>query len=477
MKLSKVSVPYRALKDIGTLLAVVVFSGNLSFQTLDFRFVFFASLIFGGVVSVSLVWEYIVWRRYDYFFEDESLRITHGVFRRDEREIPYGRIQNVDIKKNIVQRILGIAKVGFETAGGSSTEASLKFVEKEEAREIQEKVRRFKNRGKDEDEKTGDRERENLFELSSSDLLAYSFLSVNTKSMVLAFTVFGIFGSIGAGLGKSSFSPVVVLVFLGLFSVAGLWIFNAASNFIQYYDFKLWRERDTLEYERGLLNRSEGSIPVEKVQGISIEENFLKRQLDYATLKIETAGLSDEQELKSNMVAVPLAKYGTVKTFAQELENFQAFDLSSIPSRARRRYLGRYSIGLGLLLIGGIGVNSFINQFNYIVLLSLVPVAAVAAHLKWANRGFEAQEDYFISMNGFWNRKTSVTPYYRVQNLIQTETILQRRWNLSTLTVDTAGNLVTSDSRAVDLDVKENFELRDEVFEKFKKALKESKKA
>lgn len=476
MKLSIVSVPYRALKDIGTLLAVVVFSGNISFQTFDFRFVFLASLVFGAVVSVSLLWEYIVWRRYDYFFEDESLRITHGVFRRDEREIPYRRIQNVDIKKNIVQRVLGIAKVDFETAGGSTTEASLKYVEEEEAKDIQEKVRKFKNRGKEEEE-VEESEREKLFELSSSDLLAYSFLSVNTKSMILAFTAFGIFGSIGAGTGESSFAPAVVLVLLGLFSVAGLWIFNAASNFIQYYNFKLWRERDTLEYERGLLNRSEGSIPVEKVQGISIEENFLKRQLDYATMKLETAGLSDEQQLKSNMVAVPLAKYGTVTSFAKDLENFQSFDISSIPSRARRRYVGRYSIGIGLLLLAGYAVDSFLTEFSYLFLLALLPIAVVAAHLKWANKGFEAQEDYFISMNGFWSRRTSVTPYYRVQNLIQTDTILQRRWDLSTLTVDTAGNLVTGDSRAVDLDVEETVELRNEVFEKFKKALEDSKEA
>ena len=473
MKLSKVSVPYRALKDIGTLLAIVVFSGNISFRTLDFRFLLFASVLFGGVVSVSLIWEYIVWRRYDYFFEEDSLRITHGVFRRDEREIPYRRIQNVDIKKNIVQRVLGIAKVGFETAGGSTTEASLKYVEKEEAQSIQDKVRKFKRKDKEEDEKEKETEREKLFELSSSDLLAYSFLSVNTKSMIMAFTAFGIFGSLGIGIGQSSLAPVLVLTFLGLFAVISLWIFNAASNFIQYYDFKLWRERDTLEFERGLLNRSEGSIPVEKVQGISIEENFLKRQLDYATLKVETAGLSDEQQLKSNMVAVPLAKYGTVTSFARDLENFKAFDISSIPSRARRRYFGRYSIGIGLMLVGGFVVDNFVTEIGYLPLLALVPLAAVGAHLKWVNKGFEAQEDYFISMNGFWTRKTSVTPYYRVQNLMQTETILQRRWRLSTLTVDTAGNLVTSDSRAVDLDLEEAVELREEVFEKFKKSLKD----
>lgn len=64
-----------------------------------------------------------------------------------------------------------------------------------------------------------------------------------------------------------------------------------------------------------------------------------------------------------------------------------------------------------------------------------------------------------------------MTPYYRVQNLIQTETVFQRRWSLSSLTLDTAGNLISSDSKASDLDAEEASELREEVFGKFKESL------
>ena len=469
MKLAKASIFYRALRDITTLVALVVFSGNISLQTLDFRFIFLAAIVFVLVVSVSLVWEYIVWRRYDYFFEEESLRITHGVFRRDEREIPYRRIQNVSISKNVVQRILGLAKTEFETAGGSKTEACLKYVTVDQGKSIQDRVRKFKT-----GEKEGEPEknRDKLFELSGTDLLAYSFLSVNVKSIGLAFGAFGIAASVAAGIVQTfSVAPVLILGFLSVLGTIGLWVFNAASNYIQYYDFKLWQERDTLEYERGLLNRSEGSIPLEKIQGISIEENFLKRQLDYATLKIETAGLSSEQEVKSNEVAIPLAKKSEVIEFGKRLEAFKDFSISQIPSRARKRYTARYTLLVSGLLFSGFLADLYLVSFNYWVLLAMAPFAVLAAHLKWANKGFEMQEDYFIAVNGFWSRRTSVTPYYRVQNLIQTETLFQRRWNLSSLTLDTAGNPAKGDSKATDLDVDKASELREKVFEKFKASL------
>jgi len=469
LKLSKVSVPYNALRDIFSLLVLAVFSSDFSLEAFDVGFLALGSVVFLGIVLVSLVWEYVVWRRYDYYFEEDSLRITHGVFRRDEREIPYRRIQNVSIEKNILQRILGIGKVDFETAGGSSTEASLKYVSVDRAGEVQRKIRELKNGDESGGEDESDRDL--VFELSDRDLVAYSFLSLNSRVALGVLAGFGVLSSIGgAVLNRFSIAPVVLFSVLGLVFVSGVWLLNAASNFVQYYGFKLWRERDTLEFERGLLNRSEGSIPVEKVQGVSIEENFLKRQLDYATMKIETAGLSNEQEVKSNEVAVPLAKRGTVLEFGKRLEEFEDFEIKSISSRARRRYVLRYGIGLGIVFLIGLGINSFIS-FNYWLMFGLVPLILVAAHLKWVNKGYEMQDDYFISVNGFWNRRSSVTPYYRVQNLIQTETVFQRRWSLSTLTLDTAGSLIMNDSRATELDVDEASVLREEVFEKFKKAL------
>lgn len=473
MKLAKASIPYRALKDIGTLLAIVVFSGNLSFQTLNPAFIFLASSVFLAVVAVSLLWEYVVWRRYDYFFEEDSLRITHGVFRRNEREIPYRRIQNVKINRNIVHRVLEIGKVDFETAGGAETEASLKYVSESEARDIQEKIRNIKR--SDEDEVEEKKEREKAFELSEHDLIAYSLLSLNAGALGAIFVGFSLVaGLLGGFFDSVSLGPAVVISVLFVVVLGGSWLVNAAWNYLQYYDFKLWMEDDTLEYERGLLNRSEGSIPLEKVQGLSIKENFLMRPFNFASLSIETAGgpsNQDDQSVNTDKVAIPLAKRPEVIGFGQKLEAFQSFDLESIPERARMRYMARYSLAVLLLTGVGFAVDSLFFSFSYWALLLLLPAAALGAQLKWGNKAFQMQEDYFIAVNGFWSRRTSVTPYYRIQNLIQTEGLFQRRWSLSTLELDTAGSSIFDDSKAVDLDVGRAEEVRVQVFERFKNSL------
>ncbi|MFB6175264.1 MAG: PH domain-containing protein [Candidatus Nanohalobium sp.] len=472
MKLSKASIPYRALKDIGTLIAVVVFSGKVSFQTLNPAFFLTAVLGFVGFISVSLIWEYVVWMHYDYFFDGDSLRITHGVLRRNERDIPYRRIQNVNIKRNIVHRALKVAKVDFETAGGSEVEASLKYVSEDQARDIQDRVRRFKKSGSEEK----DGEREEVFELSERDLLAYSLLSLNGRAVVILLGAFSLVaGVVGGFIDGLSIAPMLLFSFVGLGLFLGSWFVNAAWNYLQYYDFRLWLKDDTLEYERGLLNRSEGSIPLEKVQGLSFRENALMRRFDFATLSVESAGgLGGGQEkgLNGNRVAVPLAARSEVFEFGKRLEEFSDFDLERIPGRARKRYMGRYGVAVLLLTAAGFVVDSVFFSFSYWVLLLLLPLVFVAAHLKWVNKGFEVQEDYFVAVNGFWRRSISVTPYYRVQNLIQTEGVFQRRWGLSSVMIDTAGSGFTRDAWAVDLDSSRASEVREEVFRRFKASLK-----
>ncbi|MFC6973518.1 PH domain-containing protein [Halomicroarcula sp. GCM10025709] len=57
--------------------------------------------------------------RYRYEIDGGTLAVESGVFARQSREIPLGRIQNVDVRQGVLNRVLGLAVVEFETAGGA----------------------------------------------------------------------------------------------------------------------------------------------------------------------------------------------------------------------------------------------------------------------------------------------------------------------------------------------------------------------
>ena len=58
-------------------------------------------------------------------YEENELVIRSGLIFRNERHIPYSRIQNVDAIQNLFHRLIGVVEVRVETGGGKEEEARL----------------------------------------------------------------------------------------------------------------------------------------------------------------------------------------------------------------------------------------------------------------------------------------------------------------------------------------------------------------
>jgi putative membrane protein len=480
-RLSPLSVPYRAVRRGASVVFTLLF------------FVVGGSSMVGGVVGavagVALVglavlaivgYEVAYWRRYEYALTADTLDIRSGVFGRREREIPLGRIQNVDIRRNVVQRALGIAALDLETAGGGETEAAIRYVDFEEAKRLQREIARLK-RGGDADEP--EPEAEELFALSPGELALVGALSFDLRLPGLL--IFLLSGSATAvpsvpGVDAGTATPVlVVLGLLGLLAVVLVsWIVGAAVAVLNYYGFRLVRVDDELQYERGLLRRYDGSIPLSKVQTLTVEDNPLKRQFGYATLQIETAGYAagGGDGRSSSQAAVPLARVDRVFDLAREIEPVGEPDLARPPRRVRRRYAVRYLLVVGAL-VGLVAAAGLVlgRPTPWWAPLVLLPAVPVAAHLKWAHRGYWLGPDHLVTRNGVFRRATRIVPYYRVQNVIDSRTLLQRRWGLGTVTADTAGSLslVGADAAAVDIDAATATDLREALVERLRVALAE----
>jgi putative membrane protein len=163
-----------------------------------------------------------------------------------------------------------------------------------------------------------------------------------------------------------------------------------------------------------------------------------------------------------------------VERLANDIESFGAPEFQRPPRRVRRRYAARYLIALGVVTSLLFGVDSLLPQslpwFGTAVLLPLVPLAA---HFKWKHRGYWLGDDHVVTRNGVLKRQIKVVPYYRIQTVIDSRTIFQRRWKLATVTVDTAGSLslTQQDAAAVDVDAETAASLRGTLGERLRSAL------
>jgi putative membrane protein len=484
MNLDPRSIPYRAAEQtlrFGWPLLFLAASGTPGIGPLG---PLAALAIAIGGVLVLLGWQAAVYRRFSYEVSGDTVDIHSGVLSRREREIPLHRIQNVDTSRNVVQRALGIVDVSIETAGGGSTEARLQYLSVESTRKLREDLRRrdaaqAEEGGRRDEEPDADRVPTELFAIEPRELTLLGLTAIDLRLLSLATIALPILApSIASMAGPDGVpvGPMGALVLAPLSAAAFVLLtglVSGASTAANYYGFRLLGADGDLRYERGLLRRSEGTIPVDKIQALAIEENVLARRFGYATLAVETAGYAPGQGPSGgSQAAVPLATRERCLSLVRSIEPVSIPEFQRPPKRARRRYAIRY--GLIVALLAGLAW-ALVQALGIVVpwygVLALLPVVPVAAHLKWVSRGYALTEGYVLTRNGFFTRTTTIVPDYRVQTVAETRTVFQRRRSLATLTVDTAGAGGSRVARAVDIDAEAAVELRERVADRLQRAL------
>lgn len=482
MKLHPLSVPYRIIQSGFGIVPLIFLAAFFVGQAQPGLFgpSLVVLLVLG--MGAAIVWQIAYYRRFEYELTSDTFDIHSGVIARRSREIPYRRVQNVDISRTLVQRAMGVAELRIETAGGTSSEAHLRYVGYDEAKRLQDELRERTagERAPETDEPTpaDDRRGELLYRITGRDLgvLAVASFDLRVASFLAVILSIGAPTMIIDLVLLLPIDPVVVVVAAALVVVIASAVLSGSSAIINNYGFTLTRVGDELRYERGMLQRYDGSIPLDKVQTLVIHENLFKRWLAYASLTVETAGYGPSQQGNESAKAVPISRTETVRSIAREIEPFEDVTFTRPAPQARIRYTVQYLALATVALGASYAAFSFTTfEFAWWVIAVGLPLAPAAAHLKWVHRGVAVTDEYVLTRTGFWNRRTHVVPHYRIQTIAESQTVLQRRWRIATLVVDTAGSsgIVGGDPIAYDLAQELAAELRGRLAAELQESLAE----
>ncbi len=82
-----------------------------------------------SLLLVVLVVAYDVLRRYATFYQltDQRLRVRQGLLSRHEQTARFDRIQNVNISQSLMDRVMRVGAVDFDTAGSAERASSFRF--------------------------------------------------------------------------------------------------------------------------------------------------------------------------------------------------------------------------------------------------------------------------------------------------------------------------------------------------------------
>ena len=416
-------------------------------------------------------------------YEGTELVIRSGVFFRNERHVPYARIQNLDAVRNPAHRLFGVAEVRVETGGGQTPEATISVLHESVFEEMRRRIfdARTEAAGARVDEPDtasapAVAEPRTLLHLPLRELLLNGLL--DNRGMVLIAAASGvlweagILGVVADRLATGLFRPglmretarelatgdipavlarIVVLV-VGIIAVLALVrLASMLWSLVRLYDFRLTRVGEDARTEYGLLTRITATIPLKRVQSLTVKEAPLQRLLERMSIRVETAGghgAPGQAPGHPREMLAPIVRAPAVPSLVHEvLPGFtlDGLDWQPLHPRAFRRAVKPP------LVVAAAAAAPFVFWLGWVGLFVLPFIVAwlttlawmYVRHTQWALRqgsGQPAAGDALVLRSGWLWREITVVPIAKIQALDRVESPFDRWSAMAGVRVDTAGS-------------------------------------
>lgn len=395
-----------------------------------------------GTFLFLLIWGVISWYRFEFSVSDGELRIEQGVLVRKKLYLTSDRIQVIDISAGVIQRLFGLVAVEVKTAGSSSKEAKINAITRVKAEKLKTLLRK-KSENSDETQEVEPVSQRKVYALDTRDLL----IAASTSGRFgVALSVVGVAFSqveqliseeqmihfVETVVPRSTNASMIVMSIIAVIAIA--WLFSFASTIIKYYDFVVEVRENELLISRGLFERTQLTIPFNRIQAVQIKEELLRQPLGYASLVIESAGYG-ESEGNSTTLFPLLAKPQIFSFINQVIPDYQMeiSENSNVPSVGLRRYLFRMLwISLPVILV----VWSSIPYGVYSWFL-LIP-ALLLGYQQYRDAEIARGKDTLVLTFRLLSKTTAMVKNYRMQSCQVQQNPFQKRLNLSNFTVHVA---------------------------------------
>lgn len=216
-------------------------------------------------------------------------------------------------------------------------------------------------------------------------------------------------------------------------------VVSVVTYVIRYHGFRLARTGNLLSTSHGLMTFRRGSLPRDRIQALKLEEGLLRRWCGLASVRVDSAG--DRNEIDDNKkrdVLVPVASKETAhETARQAIPGL--VELEPSWQRISRRAVMRGSKKGWLLTLLAMAQTYGMAGWLSLIWLPAIPLVYFLNYQWYRHTGYWMDDHHFLSRKGWLNRATICLPVKNIQNVSVIQSVFDRRLNLATLSIDTAG--------------------------------------
>lgn len=416
-----------------------------------------------------------------YRLEPDELVIMTGRWFRNERHIPYQRIQNIDLVQGLLHRLLDVGEVRLETASGAGVEAKLIVLSRSAEAELREAVAQGRYGAGESEAASAEPEPEAALD-GGEEVIAQTFPPQSEPVLRLGF---GEIGRIAMDPGRSLI-PLGVLFGLGwefeLFERFQVWsrvegwfeagglgygwldglllallafvlltLFSLIGTTLLFHGFELHLVDDQFRIRRGLLTKVRATVPRRRIQLVSVHQSLIHRWMDRVRVRVGTAGQgsSEEDDGQEESWLAPLCASREVSELLREIDprfvanepDWRPFPRAAL-QRARRRALRGALVLAAVLVAAWKWMEGVPNEVLFLTPLPFVWLWMTAG---WAyhRRAFAIDSQRLVLREGWWKHRTTYVLMEKVQSVECVAGVFDRRWQQAQLSVDTAGGDAT----------------------------------
>lgn len=384
--------------------------------------------------------------------QERNLLVKDGIINKTRTVIQFENIQQVSLNQSFIHKLTAVYEVIIDTAGSADAEVKIKAVSKEVAEKLKETLTQYASAKAVAETSTSEAEQQlAIVKVSVSSLVKASLTSnyFKTLALIMAF-FFSIYETIEqANIEAISEEEVDALsktfnygILLGVLLVVALillLIINFIRVFVRYFGLQIKQQETGLEFTYGLLSTRNTNIRPNKVQQLTIEQNFLQRKLGIAVIKFTQAGglLGKNGAVKS---ALDFPGIGS-----EEVQSIRKFILGDLPqahtvlrSNWRKAVFSSFLILIvPILALVFIPEIDTINRVIGVSILVTVVLAWNFAALK--NYRLEVADGYLYLHAGLWDKTVTVLPIHKMQSVNLVQLAWHKNLDLASLTIETAG--------------------------------------
>jgi putative membrane protein len=408
-----------------------------------------AALLVGLAVSLLLYW-----LRFSFQVGAHEIRINSGIINRTHRSIPFDRVQDVDLEQGLLARLLGLAKVKFETGGasaGGKEEGVLPAIALHRAEALREHVRARRGLAPVAAVAEEGADAPPLFAMDlkrvltagvfNFSLAVFAGLAGATQTMgdLIGFDPFerefweGLVSDNALVAYAAAHRTAAIVGGLALLLIAGF-LTGIVRTLLRDYGFRLDASGNGLRRRRGLFTRTDVTLPVRRAQAALILTGPVRDALGWSELKLQS--LAQDEGGKGDHVVAPLAQ-------AEELEPIFARLGWAPPQAPDWQPLARaygWVISIWVLPFALLGLVASLSQPLVGVPATLLLLAVGGERwLGYRRSGWALEPGRLLLRTGWWRRRMTVLPLTSVQSVDLQENALGRHFGLAGLTIGVAG--------------------------------------